>query len=108
MISIYDFILLSCAVSIVLAIRHHNNISILATQAAINYCQLAGVQILDHNTLFKGFKIRRSSNSLCCLERTYQFEFSSVGDQRYKGIIVMLGKQSKTIELDAFKTNDID
>lgn len=42
------------------------------------------------------------------MRRTYQFEFTSTGECRYQGVIVLLGLQFNTIELEAYIIPDTD
>jgi len=52
--------------------------------------------------------ITRSSQSLFALKRSYRFEFSTVGDIRYSGIIILKGLQVSHIELEPHKVKQAD
>jgi hypothetical protein len=101
--NIYDLIIASPFITIAYGIWQHNNVSILAKQTARKHCQQVGVQLLDQNILLKRIRIARSPHSLFALKRIYGFEFSSIGDFRYQGSIVLLGKRTQSIELEPFK-----
>ena len=45
------------------------------------------------------FPVRDESGSLC-LRRRYRFEFTSTGEVRYRGVIVMVGRNKQSIELE--------
>ncbi len=89
-------------------IWQHSNISLVARNAAKKHCEKEGVQLLDQTVILKGLSLRRSSRSLFALERKYIFEFSSVGDHRYKGHINLQGKRIESIELAPFKIEHLD
>ena len=38
--------------------------------------------------------------------RTYLFEFSSIGDRRYQGKLILQGMRLQSIELEAYKLPD--
>lgn len=101
--TIYDIMLFTVFIFLAYAIWQHNNVSILARQAARQHCKEAGVQLLDQNVILKRMSICRSAHSLFAVQRLYTFEFSSVGDYRYKGNIIFVGKRMKMIELAPFK-----
>lgn len=103
--TIYDLIFFSPFAVLVYGIWQHNNISIFAIRAASQYCKKVGVQLLDQNVILTRITIGRSSRSLFALRREYTFEFSSVGDFRYRGKIVLLGKREENIELAPFKSH---
>ena len=48
----------------------------------------------------------RSASGNLVFRRSYQFEFSSVGDRRYQGKLILEGMQLKRIELETYKLAD--
>ena len=103
-LTIYDLIFFSVIAFACYSIWQHNNISLFARAAAKRHCEKEGVQLLDQNVILKRTGITKSHRSLFAIKRKYAFEFSSVGDYRYKGSIVMHGKLLAHIELAPFKT----
>jgi len=73
---------------------------------AIDYCQQFGLQLLDHSIVIKGVWPERTEAGNLTLRRRYQFEFSSTGTQRYQGVLVLLGMNLKSIELEAYELPD--
>ena len=73
-----------------------------ARDLAIAHCQQLGLQLLDHSMVIVGLWPVRRVNGLV-FRRTYQFEFSSTGDRRYQGRLVMEGRQLVSIDLEAYK-----
>ena len=53
-----------------------------------------------------GFWPVRSARGNLVFRRSYQFEFSSVGDRRYQGKLILEGMQLKCIELETYKLAD--
>jgi hypothetical protein len=101
--NIYDIMLFTCLLFFSYIIWQHNNVSIIARKIVSKHCKTAGVQLLDQNIILKKMRICRSAHSLFALQRLYIFEFSSMGDYRYKGSVVFVGKRMKEIELAPFK-----
>jgi hypothetical protein len=102
--TIYDLIFFSIIVMLTYGVWQHNNISLLARSAARRHCEREGVQLLDQNVILQGMGIVRSHRALFAIKRDYAFEFSSVGDYRYKGKVVMHGNLLAHIELAPFKS----
>lgn len=101
--TIYDIILFFVIAFVAYAIWQHNNISMIARRAAKKHCDTAEVQLLDQNVLLKKLRIARSPQTLFAIKRHYEFEFSTVGDKRYKGSITLLANRVAHIELEPFK-----
>lgn len=70
-----------------------------AFAATNRYCQEMGVQLLDETVVLKGLWPHRDSRGSMALRRTYAFEFTATGDDRYAGRAVMLGARMDTIQL---------
>lgn len=74
-----------------------------ARDLATAHCNELGLQLLDQSMVITGFRPARNAQGRLVFRRTYQFEFSSTGDRRYLGRIVIDGKQLNAIELEAYK-----
>ncbi|MFT6388065.1 MAG: hypothetical protein ACJAUP_001440 [Cellvibrionaceae bacterium] len=81
----------------------HIDASRIARFSAKKYCDKQGVQFLDQNVILKRLKIAKSPHSLFAFKRHYNFEFSSIGDRRYRGDIYLLGQRVIYIELEPYK-----
>lgn len=101
--TIHDLFWLFPVVLTVYLLWQHGTISALARIAARRHCQNAGVQFLDQSVVLKKLRFRRISGVNFRLERHYAFEFSSLGDTRYGGVISMRGRSVSEIELEPFK-----
>lgn len=81
---------------------HHLGIRQLALRRARQATRKEGVQLLDDSIVLVRFRLRRSKDTLLAFERSYQFEFSSLGDRRFLGWVVMLGRRPVKIELQPY------
>jgi hypothetical protein len=79
-----------------------------ARELASQNCQELNLQLLDQSMVITGYWPSRNANTNFVMRRTYQFEFTSTGQRRYKGIIVLLGLQLNNIELEAYIIPDAD
>ena len=77
----------------------------LAYQAVKAHCQAVQVQMLDDYVAIQHISVRRGNTGRLCLQRTFGFEFTSTGESRYNGQIVMLGKQVGTIVMEPYRVD---
>lgn len=63
-------------------------------------CREEGVQFLDDTVAFAGLGFARDDWGHLKLRRTYRFEFSDTGDNRLKGLVLMLGRKVVTLDLE--------
>ena len=71
-----------------------------AESAAKRACRQEQVQFLDDTVAFSGLGVARDENSRLRLRRTYRFEFSDTGDNRLHGMVVMLGREVETLDME--------
>jgi hypothetical protein len=74
-----------------------------ARYAGLRACRNASVQFLDDTVERKRIWLRRNERGRMQVCRLYFFEFTSDGEQRYQGRIVMLGPQVREVEMDAYR-----
>lgn len=67
---------------------------------ALQACQGAQVQLLDHTVALKKIWFGRKRSGHVALLRSYEFEFSSTGTERRKGLIVVLGMVQQYFSMD--------
>ena len=79
-----------------------------ARALAIAYCQQYNLQLLDQSMVICGIWPERTAHGKLALRRKYQFEFTSTGEQRYRGTVVLSGMILKSITLETFKIADSD
>jgi hypothetical protein len=74
-----------------------------ALSVASKECKRLDLQLLDGNASLKGLKVQRNERGSLCLKRTYNFEFSATGEERYQGKVVLLGVSVQEIYLQPHK-----
>jgi hypothetical protein len=67
------------------------------------HCEETNVQLLDQTLLLKKMRPARNSRGQFNLMRIYEFEFTSTGDQRYKGNIKLVGLQVDGFDMDVYR-----
>lgn len=66
-------------------------------------CHRMNLQFLDDTLDVIKLRLCRHPKGYMQLCRTYEFEFSSDGDSRYKGFVNIAGKQLKGVDMDAYR-----
>ena len=79
-----------------------------ARELASAHCRQLGLQLLDQSMVITAVWPTRGRSGKIELRRTYQFEFASIGDRRYQGLLVMQGMRLQSIELETYKLPDPD
>jgi len=70
---------------------------------ARQHCQQQQLQLLDDTVSLKKTRITRSDAGRFCIQSVYQFEFSSLGDDRYSGELVYQCGKVISVRLDAHR-----
>ena len=71
-----------------------------AIKLALQACQGAQMQLLDHTVALKKIWFGRKRSGRIALLRSYEFEFSSTGTDRRKGLVVVLGMVQQYFSMD--------
>lgn len=71
----------------------------LAFVEAKKYCNNLDLALLDDSVALIGLKPVRNSRGSIQLSRTYQFDFTANGEDRYQGEIILAGRQVLQIKL---------
>jgi trehalose/maltose hydrolase-like predicted phosphorylase len=71
-----------------------------ALHLAWQRCRLLQVQLLDQSVVLKKIRLQRGESGSMQLRRTYDFEFSSTGTDRYKGTLILAGARLLSIEME--------
>lgn len=74
-----------------------------AFQAVTLRCRQLDLQLLDENVAMRGLWVKRDKNRAWRLWLSYDFEFSSTGDERYRGRVVILGGKVANIILPPYR-----
>lgn len=72
------------------------------------YLSQQQLQLLDQSVAFKAVWFKRDSQGKLQFWRSYKFEFSSLGDERYRGLVIMLGSSLDAIELEPYRIEKAD
>ena len=70
----------------------------IAVRAAKSYCEKIEVQMLDDCVALRRLWFKRDPQGRMQFWRSFSFEFTSTGEQRYNGEIVMLGTKILSID----------
>ena len=67
------------------------------------HCERLGLQLLDQSMVITAIRPVRGKDGRLVLRRSYAFEFASLGDRRYHGLLVLVGMRLESIELETYK-----
>lgn len=71
-----------------------------ALNLAWQRCRVLQVQLLDQSVVLKKIRLQRGESGSLQWRRTYEFEFSSTGTDRYKGSLVLAGARLLSVEME--------
>ena len=103
-----DFTLFVILVSVFLYWLDSIRVKEIATARSKEACKRVLVEFLDDTVAIKKVRLRRNSSGQLNFYREYQFEFTSTGEYRYKGIVKLLGKHLLDVEMEPYKITDVD
>lgn len=69
-------------------------------QTAKKYCQKMDVMLLDDAVFLRGLWFKRDDQGRLRVWRRFLFDFTSTGEERYQGRVIMLGQRVIHMELD--------
>jgi len=75
----------------------------IALHAVRQECKRLEVQLLDQSVSLRALWFKRDEQGSLRLWRRYQFEFSSTGEDRYLGQVMMLANRVTNLELEAHR-----
>lgn len=76
-----------------------------ALRVAREHCRSFDVQLLDESVVMRGLWLKRDAGGTLCVRRSFTFEFTSTGDERYHGCVVMLGTSVESVQLEPHRLN---
>lgn len=77
-----------------------------ALKAVRAHCHNLEVQMLDEYVALSRIQIKREETGKIRLLRTFLFEFSSTGNERYNGACMMLGKRVESIQMEPYRIDE--
>ncbi len=75
----------------------------IALTAVAFRCREMEVFLLDDCVALTAQWLKRDADGAIKVWRTFQFEFTSTGDDRYHGKVIMLGRKIQSIQMDAYR-----
>lgn len=73
--------------------------------AVKQYCYEMDLLLLDENVALNGQWLKRDEWGKLKAWRSYQFEFSSTGNERYSGKAIILGRNVVSIQVEPYREN---
>lgn len=70
---------------------------------AARHCDDLSLKLLDESVVLKELKPCKSLKGGFCLKRRYSFEFTSTGEDRYQGEIVVIGRHIEAVTLETHR-----
>jgi hypothetical protein len=59
--------------------------------------------MLDEYVALNSIKLKRDRSGKIQLQRLFTFEFSSTGDERYNGTLLMLGQRVDSVYMEPYR-----
>ena len=103
MFNLSDLILVSLLSLPVIYWYRSQPIRDLALKTAISRCEELNLQLLDNSVFQRRLWFKRDKRGQLSLWRSYHFEFTSTGNERYQGRVFTLGRYVLEVELDAHR-----
>ncbi len=75
----------------------------IALTATRKHCKQLQLQLLDDSIALRGLWLKRDRDGRIRCWRSYNFDFSSTGEDRYQGRIILLGRRIETIDLETHR-----
>ena len=66
-------------------------------------CRREGVQLLDDTVAFRSLRLARNDDGRVALRRVYDFEYSADGNDRYRGSVMLLGREVVMLDVSAHR-----
>ncbi len=82
---------------------HQRGMKDIALRKIRKKCEGLQLQLLDETVQVYRWKIKRNQAGDWVLQRSYQFEFTSLGEERYRGEAVFLGLAFEGLHLPPYR-----
>ena len=88
----FDFIIALLIIApVIFYIMHSVRLKEFANKVAAQHCASLEVQFLDQTVFLQKMRIARSTSGRLGIERHYHFEFTTTGEDRYRGEVILMG-----------------
>ena len=75
----------------------------IALGTAKDHCLAMEVQMLDDYVALNGIRLKIDKLRKMQIQRSFLFEFSSTGYERYQGTVLMLGRRVESIYMEPYR-----
>lgn len=106
MFSLVNLIIIIVIAALTLYWWHNHGFKARALSLALQHCRQLSLQLLDQSVVLRGLWPVLDAHRHWAMRRTYQFEFTSTGEQRYQGWLVILGNELWAIDFEPYKLPD--
>lgn len=100
-----DLILIALLLGAYLYWFNGQQVKEVALKAVRTHCLNMEVQMLDEYVALSGIRLKRDQSGKIRLRRTFLFEFSSTGNERYNGVCIMLGQRVESIQMEPYRVD---
>ncbi|WP_027160323.1 DUF3301 domain-containing protein [Methylobacter luteus] len=100
---IIDIVLISLLIIAYLYWFSAQQVKSIALKATKQHCLDMNVQMLDDYIALNGLWLKRDKIGKIHFWRSFQFEFSSTGNERYNGQIIMFGCLIESIQMEPYR-----
>lgn len=80
---------------------HGQGVKSYALKRVKTYCNQYDLQLLDETLVLRRFWLARNERGSLAARRQFNFEFTSTGEYRYAGKLVLLGYKVISIEVES-------
>jgi len=100
----YDFIIVLLILApIIFYIMHSVRLKEFANKVAAQHCTAMEVQFLDQTVFLQKMRLARSTSGRLGIERHYHFDFTTTGEDRYRGEVILMGYKIQGVFLAPHK-----
>ena len=89
----------TCVIAFVSFWWQSDKIKSMAMNMVLQYCRQQNLQLLDQTMVLRGVWPQRDAGGSLQLRRRYSFEFTSTGEERYAGLVELIGRKLQRLEL---------
>ena len=108
MFELSEVVLISFFIAFYLYWSSAQRVKEIAFQATRSYCLKMEIQMLDGYVALNQLRFKRDERGKIRVWRSFNFEFTSTGEERYNGRIILLGQQILSIQLDPHRISRED
>ena len=101
-----DLILIALLLGAYLYWFNGQQVKELALKAVRAHCLNLELQMLDEYVALNSIRLNRDPTGIMRVRRSFLFEFSSTGNERYNGVCIMLGRRVESIQMEPYRIDE--